>query len=533
MSDFGEVLVSRSDIARLAGVRRPAVTNWQRRHSDFPAPVPAEAGSAEPEAFRAREVLDWLADRAIPSNALEPREPAGTTYGDRFRAGLRGDGGRSGSLLAAVDQLAKRDADRLRGQWRMSGYLYLLLFLVFVQGRDGHRWSDYVRDPRRLLIDLDVRVPDEPSHVHEIIRFIDSNPPASPDESRQAFERLLGQLRDSDAREADEYYTPPSVSRVMARSLVGHGPAARRLYDPFCRSGELLCAYLEAVSEQGGKQPADISGRGPGEMAQRLARMNLELHGIERPRILEGPRAPAQEPGDFGGLSGSFDAVITNPPFGSWGPWPQSPPTYWRYGMTRSREFDWLQYVASCLAPGGRAAVLMPAGAGFRGSAERETRARMVEDGVIECVMALPPQLFELTAIQTHVWFLRSSLGHPEKVLFVDGTGLGSMASRTRRALSDADTDRFVQAYVSWRDAGHPGTPGFSRAAGPEEVAAQDYRLEPALYVRDGLPSAGTADDPAVARDRLAKLSEALDRLHEQARTIDRDAELRLRRYGL
>ncbi|MFE7075332.1 class I SAM-dependent DNA methyltransferase [Streptomyces sp. NPDC057620] len=414
----------------------------------------------------------------------------------------------------------------------MSDYLYLLLFLVFVQSRDPERWVVYADAPESALRDMDFGDTSGRSHVFDIVQFLDRNPPASRDESRQAFDLLLTLFQDTDARAADEYFTPLSVSRVMARALVGRGPVARRLHDPFCRTGELLGAYLDAVAEQGGEAPGDISGRVPGEGAQRLARMNIKLHGAKRPHVVLGPRAPAQ-PADFDGLLGSVDAVITNPPFGGPRAWRDAPPSYWRYGVTRSLEFDWIQYVVSCLAPHGRAAVLMPAGAGFRGSAEREIRARMIEDGVVECVMALPAQLFERTAIQTHIWFLRAPCGHPENVLFVDGSDLGTMATRTRRTLPDADAGRLVRAYTSWSGTGHGGTPGLSRAVGPEEISAQDHRLDPSLYVRELLSSTAAFDDRAAAKNRLAELSVNVESLHARARAADADAAEQLRRYGL
>ncbi|MEV1064704.1 N-6 DNA methylase [Streptomyces sp. NPDC050263] len=526
MSDFGEVRVSRSDIARLAGVKRPAVTNWERRHTDFPAPV--EGGDLD--RFRADQVLEWLSGRTIPSSALEPGELTGTTYGDRFRAGLSGH--RSGSLLSAVEQLAGPDAERLRGRLRVSAYLYALLSLVFVQIRKSDRWSHFVKDPETALRDL--KGPGQEygeAPLPEVVRILDSNPPVSADESRQAFDRLLEFLRNTDTRAAEEFYTPLSVSRVMARALAAQG-SAKRLHDPFCRAGELLAAYLDAVAEQGGGVPESVTGRAPSAEETELAQMNIELHGARRPRVLPGSRYPARND-DFGDLPGPFDAVITNPPFGSVGPWPGYNPRHWRYGESRSGEFDWLQYVVSCLAPEGRATVLMPAGAASRGSAEQQTRARMIEDGVVECVMSLPARLFELTQIQTHIWFLRAPRGRPEQVLFVDGSDLGSMATRTRRALSEEDVDRLVGAYTSWRESGHGERPGLSRVVRFAEIAAHDHRLEPTLYVREHPPSAGALDDVAAARNRLAELSEELERLHEQAKTIDGVTEVRLRRYGL
>lgn len=533
LTDFGGLLVSRSEIARLAGVRRPAVTNWERRHPDFPAPVTPPAGSAEPERFRADQVLEWLSGRTVPSNALRPGEPGGTTYGDRFRSALGGR--RSGSLLSAVERLVRRDADRVRGRLSMADYLYLVLALVSVRSHEDERWSHYVGNPRAAVSDLDVPEYGEVP-LADVLRFLDSSPPATRDESRQAFDHLLELLGNTDARGAEEFFTPRSVSHVMARGLAVQG-SAKRLHDPFCRTGELLSAYLDAVADLGGKAPESVSGRTPREEFLRVARMNVETHGAKRPRVLPGHISPARLDG-FDDQPGPFDAVITNPPFGSRGPWPDNPPGYWRYGTTRSLEFDWLQYVVSCLAPDGRAAVLMPAGAGSRGGAERQIRARLVEEGVVECVMALPAQLFELTAIQTHIWFLRSPRGCPEKVLFVDGTRLGSMATRTRRELSDAEIDRLVRSYTSWRDARDRGSeyadrPGLGRVVAPAEIVAGDNRLEPGLYVREHLPSAGALDDPASARKRLAELSARLESLHAEAKSADGLAAERLRRYGL
>jgi type I restriction enzyme M protein len=527
LSDFGEVRVSRSDIARMAGVKRPAVTNWERRHADFPASVGGEGEDLD--TFRADEVLAWLSGRAIPANALRPGEATGTTYGDRFGAAL---GGRaSGGLLPAVEQLAWRDADRLRGQWRMSDYLRLLLFLVHTRTRDSKNWSRFVDDPESAGRVMDMPEVSGPSPLPYVVGFLDDNPARSPAEERQAFDRLLARQRDTDAREPDEYFTPTSVSRVMARVLVtGPAPVARRLHDPFCRTGELLGAYLDAAAERGGEAPQEITGLTLGEGLM-LTMWNLGMRGRERNLLVSyGAREPS-DPARYG-PPGHYDAVITNPPFGGSPPSRDRRPWYWRFGVARSREYDWLQYAVSSLTHEGRAAVLMPAGAAFRG-AERETRTRMVEEGVVECVMALPTQLFELTSIQTHIWFLRAPRFSPQKVIFVDGTDLGAMATRTRRELSDIDTDRLVRAYTSGREAGHRGVPGLSRVVGPEEIADRDHRLDPALYVRERLPGPGGADARAAARHRLAELTGELEGLHARARAADAAAAEQLRRYGL
>jgi type I restriction enzyme M protein len=180
----------------------------------------------------------------------------------------------------------------------------------------------------------------------------------------------------------------------------------------------------------------------------------------------------------------------------------------------------------------------MPSGAGFRGSAERQIRAGLVESGAVECVMALPAQLFELTSIQTHIWFLRHPGEGSDEVLFVDGTGFGSMSTRTRRTLSDEEVDTLAGAYASWRTAerhrqAYQDRPGLSRVVAAAEIASRDHRLEPALYVREAQPAADAFADPDTSPDRLAELSARLRELQEEARAVDGQAEKWLRRYGL
>ncbi|NEY33540.1 N-6 DNA methylase [Streptomyces sp. PRKS01-65] len=527
MGDFADVLVSRSDIARMAGVRRPAVTNWQRRHSDFPAPVDAGQGSTEPGAFRAGDVLEWLSGRTVPSNALRPEELPGVTYGDRFRAAI-GGGDRPGGFRHTVERLARQEADALRGRLNTVEFLYLLLHLVYVRSRQQQQWSSYVADPATVLRDVDLpRAAEVP--LDRLVGALNGSTPPSPDEGRETFDHLLALLQDFDARTAAEFFTPESVSRVMAGALATHRASVRRLHDPFCRTGELLTGYLDAVAVHGAGAPQEVSGRAAYERALRLTRMNLVLRGVERPDVQPGFWTPSRGPAD---PPAQFDAVITNPPFALRLDPSVAPQDYWRYGVSRSGDFDWLQYVVTRLTEAGRAAVLMGAGAGFRGGFEGKARARMVRDGVVTCVMALPPGLFARTSIPTQIWFLRAPRGRAEPILFVDGGALGSMASRTRRVLTDDDIDNLVRAYESWTSRGVADQPGLARAAGPEEIEQHDFRLDPALYVKRDTLLDGAAD-PAEARGRLTGLAEELERLRERADEVDRVARERLRRYGL
>ncbi|MEU9442343.1 N-6 DNA methylase [Streptomyces sp. NPDC048304] len=529
--DFAGVFVSRPDIARLAGVKRPAVTNWERRHADFPSPV--DPGAAT-ERFRADDVLTWLSGRAVPANALRPGEPMGTTYGDRFRAGLTGGG--PGGLLRTVERLAGPDADRLRGSMELDRYLEWLLFLVqnqIVEPEDGlaktvDAWSsvrehDLPEDmvPHRLLA--------------ELADILGRTSMGSAQEGRAAFDHVLVLWRAAQAREGGAFFTPPSVSRVMAGALAAVRPGAVRVHDPYGRTGELLVAYLDAVAALGGSAPVQVSGRVSGGREQRVAAMNLRVHHDRPIRLGEGPHTPALDPS--ADPPGAFDVLLTNPPFGRRLE-DMAPPPYWVYGAARRSEFDWLQYVVSRLAPEGRAAVLLPAGAASNTGAAERVRAGLLEAGTVECVIALPAGLFTLTPVKTQIWLLRAPGSEDEReteVLFVAGEHLGHSVTRTQWALSDEDIARLVEEYVSWhtaRAAGRAfaGTAGLSRAMPLRDIADHGHSLDPALYVRRPGPTLAGADE---TRERLAGLSEEIETLHARAEEADAEAARWLRRYGL
>ncbi|WP_344051742.1 N-6 DNA methylase [Streptomyces thermoalcalitolerans] len=494
---------------------------------------------AELERFRAEEVLAWLSGRAVPANALRPGEPMGTTYGDRFRAGL--SGGAPGGLLRTVERLAGPDADRLRGPMPLDRYLLWLLYLVLNRIADpGDDLAEAVDSFQRMVRDHD---PSEKAVSRNLLTVLadtlSRTGAGSVQESRAAFDHVLVLWRAAYAREGGAFFTPPSVSRVMAGALAAVRPGAVRVHDPYSRTGELLVAYLDAVAADGGTAPSLVSGRVPEALERQVAEMNLRVHHGRAVRLGEGPFTPALGPS--ADPPGTFDVLLTNPPFGRRLE-DVDPPPYWTYGVARRTEFDWLQYVVSRLAPGGRAAVLLPAGASFNAGAAETVRAGLVEAGAVECVIALPAGLFALTAVKTQIWFLRApgfdGATAPE-VLFVAGGHLGHRISRTQWALADSEITRLVGEYVSWhtaKEAGRSfaGTPGLSRTVPVPDIAAHGHNLDPTRYVRPrGQTAVLGATDRAETLDRLARLSEEIETLHARAEEAGAVVARWLRRYGL
>lgn len=534
-------LVSRPEIARLAGVKRPAITNWERRYPEYPAPV-----GGDPELFRADEVQAWLATRTVPANALLPGEPVGTTYGDRFRAGL---GGTAGVLLRLVERLAGPEADRLRGGMPLDDYLGWLLLFVYEHIRDPDGgMAEQLRQHAVVDPEYDhAKRVFPPGALPELFDTLGRAPVGSEHEARTAFDHVLERWRAEHAREGGAFLTPPSVSRVMAGALAAVRPGAVYVHDPYARVGELLVAYLDAVPAHGGGEEPLISGRAPSPRERVAANHNLLVHHgrmawLGKATVShDGLVTPALDPAGPPGFPDTFDVLLTNPPFGRLPP-DLSPPPYWTYGTVRRTEFDWLQYAVSRLAPDGRAAVLMPAGAASNSGAAETVRGGLVEAGAVECVIALPPALFTLTAVKTHIWFLRApgSGGTPAPdVLFVAGEHLGHQATRTQWALSDDDIARLVGEYVSWHRAGvaghgFEGTQGLSRAVSVADIVEQGHSLDPGRYVR--LSTAGSAvrgAGPGEVRGRLARLTDEIAALHARADAAEAEVDRALERYGL
>jgi type I restriction enzyme M protein len=257
--------------------------------------------------------------------------------------------------------------------------------------------------------------------------------------------------------------------------------------------------------------------------------MNLELHGVVAD-LAPHPGSALREDLHAGR---QFDVIMTNPPFNISG-WSNGDPASdprWRYGTPPegNANFAWLQHVVSCLAPEGRAAVVMANGAlSSEHAQDRTIRAAMVEDGVVEALIALPPQLFSSTAVPVTVWLLRCPTAETDgEVLFVDAHALGGMVSRTQRILTQEDVRQITATYGAWRDrwshGGYEDIRGFSASVTTQEIRAHDYRLTPSTYV--GAPIA----TPKPAETALG-LRRRLDRLRAHAIDVDAMAERQLNR---
>ncbi|MGW0347626.1 N-6 DNA methylase [Streptomyces anthocyanicus] len=349
-------------------------------------------------------------------------------------------------------------------------------------------------------------------------RFGDAGTDRPQDVPAEAYEYFLDNFAGQEGKKGGDFYTPHSVTRLVVELLE---PYEGRVYDPACGSGGMLVEASRFVERyRGGDHRATTSVHGQecNERTWRLAKMNLAVHGIEGDLGARWDDTLAYD--RHPGLKAEF--VLAQPPFNikDWARDENDP--RWVYGVPprHNADYAWLQHVIFKLGERGTACVVLANGSLFRGRDEAEIRRALIEDDLVACIVALPPQLFRSTAIPACLWVLarnRSSHSSPYRkgqILFIDASGLGVMVDRTWRNLDGTDVARIAGTYRAWRGASRAGQaslayrdePGFCVSADLARVREQGYVLTPGRYVgtghgEDAVLETGPAKHTALTKD--------------------------------
>ena len=327
----------------------------------------------------------------------------------------------------------------------------------------------------------------------------------------EVYEYFLGNFARAEGKRGGEFYTPPSVVRVIVDVLE---PSHGRVYDPCCGSGGMFVqAEKFLASHDLDKTAVAIYGQESNERTWRMAKMNLAIHGFNADLSARWGDTFARDlHADV-----QMNYVMANPPFNIkvWARKEDDP--RWRYGVppAGNANYAWLQHILYKLAPGGSAGVVMANGSMSSNSGgEGLIRANLVEADLVSCMVALPTQLFRSAGIPVCVWFFAKNKGkRAGEVLFIDGRELGYMVDRAERALTDEDVSRIADAYHAWigksavdRVERYADVPGFCKSATLAEIKAAGYALTPGRYV-------GTAEvvaDGEPIEDKIERLTKDL-----------------------
>ena len=308
--------------------------------------------------------------------------------------------------------------------------------------------SDYGRadlDKRRLgeLVDLvgTIGLGDAASRSQDVLGRV--------------YEYFLGQFADAEGKKGGEFYTPQSIVRLLTAMLAPHEGA--RVYDPCCGSGGMFVQSERFVEMHGGRI-GDIAvyGQESNPTTWKLCKMNLAIRNIDG--NLGTHAADSFHEDLHPDLKADF--ILANPPFNmsDWGGELLEDDVRWQFGTppANNANYAWMQHFIHHLASNGRAGFVLANGSmSTQTSGEGTIRQRIVEADLVECMVALPPQLFYNTQIPACLWFIdRDKPAHRKgQTLFIDARDLGEMIDRTRRELTDADIARIADTYHAWRDA--------------------------------------------------------------------------------
>jgi type I restriction enzyme M protein len=365
---------------------------------------------------------------------------------------------------------------------------------------------------------------------------------ASRDILGRVYEYFLGQFAGAEGKRGGEFYTPRSVVRVLVEMLE---PYSGRVYDPCCGSGGMFVQSEKFVQEHGGRiGDIAIYGQESNYTTWRLAKMNLAVRGIDSDiRWNNEGSFHKDELRDL-----KADYILANPPFNisDWGGDRLREDVRWQFGVppVGNANYAWLQHIVHHLAPNGTAGVVLANGSmSSNTSGEGEIRQAMIEADVVDCMVALPGQLFYSTQIPACLWFLArdKNPGNGKagglrdrrgQVLFIDARKLGVLVDRTRRELTDGEVKKIADTYHAWRgekDAGnYVDVPGFCKSASLEDIRKHGHVLTPGRYVG----AEEQADDGEPFTEKMTRLASQWRAQREQAAELDAAIEANLNHLG-
>jgi len=341
----------------------------------------------------------------------------------------------------------------------------------------------------------------------------------------RVYEYFLSQFASAEGKKGGQFYTPRCVVRLLVEMLA---PYKGRVYDPCCGSGGMFVQSEKFVEAHGGKI-GDISiyGQESNHTTWRLAKMNLAIRGIDA--NLGKEHADSFHRDLHPDLKADY--ILANPPFNDsdWRGELLKDDKRWKYGIppASNANFAWVQHFIYHLAPTGLAGFVLANGSmSTQTSGEGEIRKNIIEADLVDCMVALPGQLFYSTQIPVCLWFIARDKRNGRfrdrrgETLFIDARKMGKMRDRVHRELTDEDIRKIADTYHAWRGdkdckAKYEDVPGFCKAATLDDIRKHNYILTPGRYVG----AAEVEDDGVPFEEKMPKL---VARLYEQFHEADR-----------
>ena len=343
----------------------------------------------------------------------------------------------------------------------------------------------------------------------------------------RTYEYCLSKFAEQEGKLAGEFYTPSCVVRTLVEVLQ---PYHGRVYDPCCGSGGMFVQSAKFVeSHSGNINDISVYGQDSNPTTWKMAQMNLAIRGIDA---------------DLGQYNADTffndchptmraDFIMANPPFNlsDWGADKLMDDVRWQYGMppAGNANFAWLQHMIHHLAPNGRIGMVLANGSlSSQTGGEGDIRKNIINADLVECIVAMPTQLFYTTQIPVSLWFLSKNKKQKNKTLFIDARKLGTMVTRKLRELTDEDISKIADTYTAYTEDTLEDVKGFCAVVATDKIEEQDYILTPGRYV--GIEE--QEDDGEPFEEKMTRLTSELSELFEKSHELEKEIRKKLGAIG-
>ena len=347
----------------------------------------------------------------------------------------------------------------------------------------------------------------------------------------RVYEYFLGEFANAEGKKGGQFYTPKSIVKLMVEMIE---PYKGRVYDPAAGSGGMFVMSEKFVTEhQGNINDISIYGQESNQTTWKLSKMNLAIRNINSQFVAwntEGSFLKDAHP-DL-----KADFIIANPPFNQsdWGVDILQDDARWKYGVPPkgNANFGWIQHMLYHLAPHGVMATVLANGSlSSNTSGEGDIRKNLIENDLVECIVALPKQLFYNTGIPACIWILRRERAtRKSEILFIDASDMGHMVTRVHREFSDDELAEITKTYHNWRKNTdkYEDIKGFCKSANLEEVEKHSFILTPGRYV--GIKE--SEDDGIPFEEKMAKLTSTLAEQFAKEEEMNAEIKKQLAKIG-
>lgn len=344
----------------------------------------------------------------------------------------------------------------------------------------------------------------------------------------RTYEYCIAQFAAYEGVKGGEFYTPASIVKTIVSILKPFDNC--RVYDPCCGSGGMFVQSVKFLqAHSGNRNRISVYGQESNADTWKMAKMNMAIRGIDA------DFGPHHADTFFNDIHRTLkaDFVMANPPFNlsNWGQDKLQDDVRWKYGLppAGNANFAWIQHMIHHLAPNGKIGLVLANGAlSSQTGGEGEIRKKIIEDDLIEGIVAMPTQLFYSVTIPVTLWFISKNKKQKGKTLFIDARKMGYMVDRKHRDFTDEDIQKLADTFEAFQNGSLEDVKGFCAMVAIDDIAKQDYILTPGRYV--GIEEQQIDEEPF--EEKMKRLTTELSGMFEKSHELEEEIREKLGKIG-